>query len=253
MSASPAMTPPILEESGLPRTLCCTWKCCVWEPDQPLFQAWRPRAATRAWANEQNPISYPTHHAHQWPALRKTALTFRSRHSDQSSSSFLPLCPEPYPHIFAFPAPFANTQCSLNVWHWRPVLLERSNKPRMTHHFSGPVQLIICSKIRLKVTKPISALSELLNGKRVSHEGVGLPRPLRNGHGRWEQPLAPPQSWIPKSRAHPYQEIIDLIIGELGGRCQKHLNSLHFQFMKPIVAWYYGFIRFVHLAGNLLL
>lgn len=89
--------------------------------------------------------------------------------------------------------------------------------------------------------------------QRFSHEGVGLPRPVRNEHERGKQPLALLSSSSPKSCAHPYQEIIDLIIGELRGRCQKHLNSLYFQFMKPFVTWYYGFIRFVHLAGNLLL
>lgn len=96
-------------------------------------------------------------------------------------------------------------------------------------------------------------LSTLLNGKGLAMKEWACQGQWEMNIERWKQPLALLSSSSPKSCAHPYQEIIDLIIGELRGRCQKHLNSLYFQFMKPFVAWYYGFIRFVHLAGNLLL
>lgn len=41
-----------------------------------------------------------------------------------------------------------------------------------------------------------------------------------------------------KRHAQAYQEIRDLT-GNLGGKCQKHLNGPHFQFMKPILSLYY--------------
>lgn len=146
------------------------------------LEALRPCQGPRAWAKKWNPISLtPTHHAHTC-ALHSGKLhsTFRALSSKQHQlSSAVPLALAARVNI---PAPFANTESALNVQKWHPVLLKHSNKPGMTHHFSGPVQLIICSRIPLKVTKSISVLSMLLNGNRVSHEGGGLPRPVRNWH-----------------------------------------------------------------------
>lgn len=144
---------------------------------------------TKGLSKEMKPhLSYPTHHAHTC-ALHSGKLhsTFRALRSKQQQHS----CTVPWAlavHV-NIPAPFANTESALNEYKWHPVLLKHSNKLGMTHHFSGPVQLIICSRIPLKVTKSISVLSMLLNGKRVSHEEVGLPRPVRNWHKHWKQPL----------------------------------------------------------------